>query len=111
MVAHRCLSTVAVVAVLAAPSAVARQQQTTSETRPAFEAATIKLAPPDVVRSNRVISTSPNRMFIPGMPLTSLLYEQTKRQSMGDAARKLGKANAADAVAEIVMKMTTGLSH
>jgi uncharacterized protein (TIGR03435 family) len=74
VVAHRCLSTVAVIAVLAAPSAVARQQKTTSETRPAFEAATIKLAPPDVVRSNRVISTSPNRMFIPGMPLTGLVY-------------------------------------
>jgi len=40
--------------------------------------------------------------------LTSLLYEQTKRQALGDAARKLGKANAADAVAEIVMKMTSG---
>ena len=40
--------------------------------------------------------------------LTSLLYEQTKRQAMGAAARKLGKANAADAVAEIVMKMTAG---
>ena len=53
---------------------MARQQNPTSETRPAFEAATIKLAPPDVVRSNRVISTSPNRMFIPGMPLTSLVY-------------------------------------
>jgi uncharacterized protein (TIGR03435 family) len=50
------------------------RQQTTSETRPAFEAATIRLAPPDVVRSNRVIVTSPNRMFIPGMPLTSLVY-------------------------------------
>ena len=53
---------------------MARQQNTTAETRPAFEAATIKLAPPDVVRSNRVISTSPNRMFIPGMPLTGLVY-------------------------------------
>ena len=52
---------------------MARPQKTT-ETRPAFEAATIKLAPPDVLRSNRVISTSPNRMFIPGMPLTSLVY-------------------------------------
>jgi hypothetical protein len=29
---------------------------------------------------------------------------------MGDAARKLGKANAADAVAEIVMKMTGNLT-
>lgn len=74
VVAHRCLSAVAVISVLAAPSAVARQQKTASDTPLAFEAATIKLAPPDVVRSNRVISTSPNRMFIPGMPLTSLVY-------------------------------------
>jgi uncharacterized protein (TIGR03435 family) len=74
VIAHRCLSSVAVIAVLAAPSAGARQQQPARDTRPAFEAATIKLAPPDVVRSNRVISTSPNRMFIPGMPLTSLVY-------------------------------------
>jgi len=73
-IAHRCLSAVAVMAVLAGPSAGARQQQPAADTRPAFEAATIKLAPPDVVRSNRVISTSPNRMFIPGMPLTSLVY-------------------------------------
>ena len=53
---------------------MARQQTTISETRLAFEAATIKLAPPGVVHSNRVISTSPNRLFIPGMPLTSLVY-------------------------------------
>jgi uncharacterized protein (TIGR03435 family) len=52
----------------------ARQQQPAGDTRPAFEAATIKPAPPGVVRSNQVISTSPNRMFIPGMPLTSLVY-------------------------------------
>ena len=74
MIAHRCLSVAAVIAVLAAPSAGARQQQPAGDTRPAFEAAAIKLAPPDVVRSNRVISTSPNRMFIPGMPLTGLVY-------------------------------------
>jgi uncharacterized protein (TIGR03435 family) len=63
-----------VIAVLAPPSAGARQQRPAGDTRPAFEAATIKLAPPDIVRSNRVISTSPNRLFIPGMPLTSLVY-------------------------------------
>lgn len=68
------LSAIAVMAVLAAPSAGARQQKPSGDTRPAFEAATIKPAPPGVVRSNRVISTSPNRMFIPGMPLTSLVY-------------------------------------
>ncbi len=61
-------------AVVAAASAGARQQNPAGDTRPSFEAATIKLAPPDVVRSNRVISTSPNRLFIPGMPLTSLIY-------------------------------------
>ena len=50
------------------------QQNPAADARPAFEAATIKPAPPGVVRSNQVISTSPNRMFIPGMPLTSLVY-------------------------------------
>jgi uncharacterized protein (TIGR03435 family) len=74
VIAHRCLSAVAVIAVCAAPSAGARQQQPAGDTRPAFEAATIKPAQPGVVRSNQVISTSPNRMFIPGMPLTSLVY-------------------------------------
>jgi UDP-N-acetylglucosamine--N-acetylmuramyl-(pentapeptide) pyrophosphoryl-undecaprenol N-acetylglucosamine transferase len=38
--------------------------------------------------------------------LTSLLYDQTKRRAMGDAAKKLGRADAADAVARIVMEMT-----
>lgn len=71
--AHRCLSTVAVIAVLAAPAA-GLQQKTAGDTRPAFDAATIKRAAPGVVRSNRVISTSPNRLFIPGMPLSSLVY-------------------------------------
>jgi uncharacterized protein (TIGR03435 family) len=74
VIVHRCLSAAAVIAVLAAPSAGARRQQPAGDTRPAFEAATIKLASADVVRSNRVISTSPNRLFIPGMPLTSLVY-------------------------------------
>jgi uncharacterized protein (TIGR03435 family) len=72
--AHRCLATVAVLAVLAAPSSGELQQKTAGETGLAFEAATIKLAAPGVVRSNRVISTSPNRMVIPGMPLSSLVY-------------------------------------
>jgi UDP-N-acetylglucosamine--N-acetylmuramyl-(pentapeptide) pyrophosphoryl-undecaprenol N-acetylglucosamine transferase len=38
--------------------------------------------------------------------LESLLYEQTKRQAMGEAAKKLGRADAADAVADLVIKMT-----
>ena len=36
----------------------------------------------------------------------SLMYDAAKRQAMGAAARKLGKPEAADAVARLVMKMT-----
>jgi UDP-N-acetylglucosamine--N-acetylmuramyl-(pentapeptide) pyrophosphoryl-undecaprenol N-acetylglucosamine transferase len=38
----------------------------------------------------------------------SLLYDQPRRQQMAAAARGLGKPNAAEAVAEIVMEMTAG---
>jgi UDP-N-acetylglucosamine--N-acetylmuramyl-(pentapeptide) pyrophosphoryl-undecaprenol N-acetylglucosamine transferase len=38
----------------------------------------------------------------------SLLYDQTRRQQMAAAARAIGKPNAAEAVAAIVMEMTAG---
>ncbi len=44
-----------------------------AEDRLAFEVATIKLAAPDAVR-NQVIPRSPNRLYIPGMTLTALIY-------------------------------------
>jgi uncharacterized protein (TIGR03435 family) len=56
-----------------APAAVAPQLKPPAEGRLAFEAATVKLAPPDAER-NRLIPTGPNRLFIPGMTLTALIY-------------------------------------
>jgi UDP-N-acetylglucosamine--N-acetylmuramyl-(pentapeptide) pyrophosphoryl-undecaprenol N-acetylglucosamine transferase len=38
--------------------------------------------------------------------LISLLYDQTKRRAMADAARRLGKADAAERVAGILVGMT-----
>jgi uncharacterized protein (TIGR03435 family) len=49
------------------------QRETPAEGRLAFEAATIKLAAPDAVR-NQVMPTSPNRLNIPSMTLTALIY-------------------------------------
>ena len=60
--------------VLVAASAVADpQREAPVKGRPAFEAATIKLAAPDAVR-NQLMATSPNRLSIPSMTLTWLIY-------------------------------------
>ena len=66
-------STAIILALLIAPAAAALQQNAPSERKPAFEAATIKLAAPDTVR-NRVMPTSPNRLSIPSMSLVWLVY-------------------------------------
>ena len=50
-----------------------QQQELSAERRPAFEAATVKLAAPDAIR-NQIQPTSPNRLLIPGMTLTWLIY-------------------------------------
>ena len=74
-VTHRWLARVftgAAIA-LATASAAADPQRDTAEKRLAFEAATIKLAVPDAVR-NSVAPTSPNRLYIPSMTLTALIY-------------------------------------
>src|SRR5262245_60679039 len=68
------LSAAAVVAVLAIPAAAGHQQQTPAEVRPVFEAATIKLAAPNVPPSTRPIPSSPNRLSIPSMTLNWLIY-------------------------------------
>lgn len=67
------VSTAAVIAVLAVPAAVNAQREAPAEERPAFEVATIKPAAPDAVR-NRVMPTSPNRLYIPSMTLSWLIY-------------------------------------
>jgi uncharacterized protein (TIGR03435 family) len=72
------MSTAALITVLAVPAAVQVQAQSKgpAEERPAFEAATIKLAAPDVpdAARNRVMPTSPNRLYIPSMTLSWLIY-------------------------------------
>jgi uncharacterized protein (TIGR03435 family) len=65
--------TVAAIALVTAAVAAAPQRETSAEGRPAFEAATIKLAAPDAVR-NQVMATAPNRLRIPSMTLTWLIY-------------------------------------
>ena len=65
--------TAAAIALVAASAAAGPQRETPAEGRLAFEAATIKLAAPDAVR-NRVMPTSPNRLYIPSMTLTALIY-------------------------------------
>ena len=55
------------------PAAADPQRETAADGRLAFEAATIKVAAADAVR-NRVMPTSPNRLYIPGMTLTALIY-------------------------------------
>jgi len=66
-------STAAAIALLAVSAAADPQREAPADGRLAFEAATIKLAAPDAVR-NQSIPTSPNRLYIPGMTLTALIY-------------------------------------
>ena len=65
--------TVAAIALLMSSAAADPQRQPAAEGRLAFEVATIKLAAPDAVR-NQVVPAGPNRLYIPGMTLTALVY-------------------------------------
>jgi uncharacterized protein (TIGR03435 family) len=65
--------TVAAIALVTASAAANPQRETSAEGRLAFEAVTIKLAAPDAVR-NQVMPTSSNRLRIPSMTLTWLVY-------------------------------------
>jgi uncharacterized protein (TIGR03435 family) len=67
------VSTAAAVALVTVSVATEPQRDATSDGRLAFEAATVKLAAPDAVR-NRVMPTGPNRLSIPSMTLTWLVY-------------------------------------
>src|SRR6185436_4349451 len=66
----------AVIAVLAVPAAGIAQRQAPAEERPAFEAATVKRAAPDAPPAtlNRVMIYGPNRLSIPNMTLSGLIY-------------------------------------
>jgi len=76
------------VAILVTPAA-ARSQQKPAESKPAFEAATIKLAPSDAIR-NRVMPTSPNRLSIPSMTLVWLVYTAYGDGGLNTAMRVTG---------------------
>jgi len=65
--------TAAAMVIVAASAGAERQREAPAERRLAFEAATVKLAAPDAVR-NQVVPTSPNRLYIPSMTLTWLIY-------------------------------------
>jgi uncharacterized protein (TIGR03435 family) len=69
------VSTVAMIAILAGPAGTNAQQDASGGKRPAFEVATVKLAAPDAIR-NLVTPppASPNRLFIPSMTLSALIY-------------------------------------
>jgi len=60
-------------AVVTSIAAAAPQQKTPVEGKLAFDAATIKQAAPNAVCC-RVMPTSPNRMSIPSMTLSWLIY-------------------------------------
>src|SRR5215813_13929911 len=67
-----CLLAASVNAQQTVPSAVP-QRESASE-RPAFEVATIKLASPNAIPRNQIVRVSPNRISIPSMTLTWLIY-------------------------------------
>jgi uncharacterized protein (TIGR03435 family) len=67
------LFTVIAIALVTIPVAAGPQRETSAERRQAFEAATVKLAAPDAVR-NQLMATGPNRLSIPSMTLTWLIY-------------------------------------
>ena len=68
------VSAAAASALVTASHAASSQQETGAGERLAFEAATVKLAAPDAVQ-NRVMATAPNRLHIPSMTLTWLVYQ------------------------------------
>ena len=59
-------------AALAAELILAQQQP--AENRVAFEVATIKRAAPDATPKNQMVQVSPNRISIPSMTLSWLIY-------------------------------------
>lgn len=65
--------TAAVIAIVANPAVA--QRGAPADTRPAFEVASVRLAPPDAVRTATLPPpASPNRLSVPNMTLTTLVY-------------------------------------
>ena len=66
----------AVIAILTVPVAMIAQREGPPQERPAFEVATVKRAAPDapIATLNRAVTYSPNRLNIPNMTLSALIY-------------------------------------
>jgi uncharacterized protein (TIGR03435 family) len=77
-------------AIFAVSAAADPQGNAPAERRPAFEAATIKLAAPDAVR-NRVMPSGPTRMNIPSMTLVWLVYTAYGDGGLNTAMRVTGE--------------------
>lgn len=86
---HRFAPTLITIATLAAavPQVIA-QQTPAAGGKPRFEAATIKLAAPDAVRN--VVMPTANRMRIPSMTLTGLIYQAYGGGGFNTAMRVTG---------------------
>jgi uncharacterized protein (TIGR03435 family) len=81
---------VAIAIPLVTASAVAEAQRDTSADGPlAFDAATVKLAAPGGVR-NQLVPAGPNRLYIPGMTLSWLIYTAFGNGGFNTAMRVTG---------------------
>jgi uncharacterized protein (TIGR03435 family) len=89
------VATAAVIAVLAVPAVVIAQREAPAEERSAFEAATVKLAAPDAPAAtlNRLIQTSPNRLYIPNITLSGLIYNAYGDGGLNTSMRVTGGPN------------------
>jgi uncharacterized protein (TIGR03435 family) len=83
------VSTLAVMALVTAAAVAGAQQEAASDARVAFEAATIKRAAPGEMR-NQVMPTSPNRLYIPSMTLSWLIYTAHGNGGFNTAMRVTG---------------------
>lgn len=85
------LTAAVVVAILAGAAGTNAQREAPADDRPEFEAATVKLAAPDAVR---IVVTpppaTPNRLFIPSMTLTTLIYSAYGDGGFNTAMRVTG---------------------
>jgi uncharacterized protein (TIGR03435 family) len=86
------VATAAVITVLSLPVAVLAQREAPAEERPVFEVATVKPAAPDAPAAtrNRIMPTSPNRLNIPSMTLTALIYAAYGEGGLNTSMRVTG---------------------
>ena len=104
------VSAAVAIALVAASGAAAPPQHTPAAGRPAFEAATIKLAAPDAVR-NQAMPASPNRLYIPSMTLTALIYTAYGDGGFNTSMRVTGGPDWINTTAFAVEGVEIGRAH